>query len=85
MDVKDFYYLAGEYMECGKADCNGTFISWDSRMLEQLADGVRAHFPVVLTRKYACDRAVITLLRSRTLGENNSNNNNKTVCILFTE
>jgi hypothetical protein len=37
-------------------------------MLDQLTDGVRAHFPVVLTRKYACDRAVITMLRARTLG-----------------
>lgn len=69
MDVKDFYYLAAEYMECGNVECKGTYIAWDSRMLEQLADGVRAHFPAVLTRKYACDRSVITLLRSRTLGK----------------
>ena len=69
MDVKDFYYLAAEYMECGNAECKRTYIAWDRRMLEQLADGVQAHFPAVLTRKYACDRAVITLLRSHTLGE----------------
>ena len=65
VDIKDMYYLAGEYMDCGA--CRGTFISWDHRMLAQLSDGVRARFPVVLTRKYACDQAVVTLLRDRTL------------------
>ena len=38
------------------------------RILSQLPDGVRAHLPVVLTRKYACDISVISLLRGRTLG-----------------
>lgn len=38
------------------------------RMLDQLTDAIRAHFPVVLTRKYACDKAVVSLLYSRTLG-----------------
>ena len=66
LDLKDHYYLAGEYMSCSK--CNATFLSWDHRMLDQLADGTRACFPVLLTRKYACDRAVVTLLRARTLG-----------------
>ena len=42
------------------------------RMLSQLPDGVRAHFPVILTRKYACDRAVIGLLRNRTLGNSST-------------
>ena len=37
-------------------------------MLEQLSDGVRARFPVVLTYKYACDRAIVSLLRARTFG-----------------
>ena len=41
-------------------------------MLSQLPDGVRAHFPVILTRKYACDRAVIGLFRSRTLGNSST-------------
>lgn len=27
-----------------------------------------AHFPVIMTKKYACDKAVVSLLRSRTLG-----------------
>ncbi len=63
LDVKD---LAGEYIDCG--GCGGTFISWDQRMLEQLPDGVRAQFPVILTRKYAADRSVVSLLWARTLG-----------------
>ena len=66
LDVKNQYYMAGEYMDCRR--CSGTFISWDHRMLSQLSDRVRARFPVVLTRKYACDRAVVSLLHSRTLG-----------------
>ena len=66
MDVKDYYYVAAEYMDCRA--CSGTFISWDSRMLIQLADRVRARFPVLMTRKYACDESVITALHSRTLG-----------------
>ena len=43
-----------------------------NRILSQLPDGMRAHFPVVLTRKYACDIAVISLLRGRTLGNSPS-------------
>ena len=66
VDISDTYYLAAEYMDCRA--CSGTFIAWDQRILEQLPDGVRARFPVVLTYKYACDRAVIVFLRARTLG-----------------
>ena len=66
LDVKDMYYMAGEYMDC--KFCHATFVSWDNRMIAQLADGVRAYFPVTLTRKYACDQSVVTLLRARTLG-----------------
>ncbi len=69
MDSKDFYYMAGEYMDC--RSCSGTFISWDARILDQLTDVVRARFPVILTYKYACDRSVVALIRSRTLGELN--------------
>ena len=66
MDVKDSYYVAREYMDCRA--CSGTYISWDSRILGQLSDGVRARFPVLMTRKYACDQSDIALLHSRTLG-----------------
>ena len=53
MDMKEYYYVAAEYMDCRA--CSGTFISWDHRMLDQLADGVCACFPILMTRKYACD------------------------------
>ena len=70
MDVTDLYYLAAEYMDCRR--CGGTLIAWDERVLEQLPEGVRARFPVVLTNKYASDRAVISFLRARTLGNSPS-------------
>ena len=70
LDIKDYYYLAAEYMECYR--CSGTFIAWDDRMLTQLADGVRVHFPVTLTYRYACDISIISLLRTRTLGNSPS-------------
>ena len=63
IDLRDDYYLAGEYMECNV--CNGTFISWDNQMLTV---DVHSCFPAVLTRKYGCDMAVVGLLRARTLG-----------------
>ena len=66
MDMKSYYYLAAEYMDCRA--CSGTFIAWDHRMLSQLSDGVRARFPVLMTRKYACDESVTAALRSRTVG-----------------
>ncbi|KAK3720983.1 hypothetical protein QZH41_018540, partial [Actinostola sp. cb2023] len=66
LDNQEFYYLAAEYMDCNA--CKGTFIAWDNRMLNQLSDGVRARFPVILTRKYACDKSIVTLLRARTFG-----------------
>ena len=53
-----------EYMDC--KFCRATFVSWDNWMLAQLADGVGAYFPVTLTRKYACDHSVVTLLRAHT-------------------
>ena len=53
-------------MECNV--CDGTFISWDNRMLQQLTVDVRSRFPAVLTRKYGCDISVVGLLRARTLG-----------------
>ena len=70
LDIRDFYYLTGEYMDCNS--CNGTFVSWDNRMLQQLYDGVRACFPIVLTRKCVCDQSIVTLLHSRTLGKSST-------------
>ena len=66
LDLKDFYYLAAEYMDCNH--CSETFGAWDERILNQLPCSLRAHFPAVLTWKYACDQAVVTLFCARTLG-----------------
>lgn len=68
LDLKDYYYLASEYLECNNSDCRGTFIAWDHRLLDQLSYEVRVLFPAVLTYKYACDVALLSLLRSRSLG-----------------
>jgi uncharacterized protein with PIN domain len=42
LDTEDMYYLAREYMDCKY--CHSIFVAWDSRMLDQLTDGVRAFF-----------------------------------------
>ena len=52
--------------------CSGTFIAWDHRMVTQLGDGVRVHFPVTLTCHYARDTSIISLLRAWTLGNSAS-------------
>ena len=70
LDVSDMYYLAAEYMSC--SGCKQTHIAWDQRILDLLSPGVRERFPIVLTYKHACDKAVLTLLRSRTLGNSSS-------------
>ncbi len=57
LDISSKYMLAGEYMDC--RNCKGTYISWDGRILAQLPAGKRQLFPVLLTRKYACDRSII--------------------------
>ena len=66
LDVKDFYYLATENLDCNV--CKMTILSYDDRILNQLPFGICVKFPAVLTYKYACDQAVVSLLRSRTLG-----------------
>jgi hypothetical protein len=82
LDIKDYYYLAAEYHFC--KGCNSTFIAWDKRILDLLPDRVRNKFPVVLTYKYACDASVISLLRSRTLGNSPSALQNN-ICELHSE
>ena len=52
LNSKDFYYLAGKSMYCSA--CGGVFLSWDNRMLAQLADSIRSRFPANLTHKYQC-------------------------------
>ena len=66
IDIKDRYYLAAEYLEC--RTCNKTFISYDSRLIDQFPENLRTLFPIFLTWKFACDQSVVCLMRSRTLG-----------------
>lgn len=70
VDVSSYYYLAAEYLECRA--CKKTYISWSQEILHQLDPAHRLQFPAVLTYKGACDISVITLLRSRTLGNSPS-------------
>ena len=70
VDLKDSYYLASEYWEY--RSCKGTFIGWDQRMVDMVPEGTREIFPAVLTRKYACDRAVVGLMKARTLGNSST-------------
>ena len=70
LDIKDFYYLAAEYHSC--KGCNGTYIAWDWRLLQQLPVDVVSRFPVVLTYKYACDVSVVSMLRARSLGNSST-------------
>ena len=66
LDTSGWYYLAGEYHSCPK--CSATFISWDQRLLRQLPEGRRGHFPAILTHKLAIDRSIVVRMRGRTLG-----------------
>ena len=66
LDMQDFYYLVTEYMVC--KSCGAAYQAWESRMLDQLPYATRCKFPTVLMYKYAVDKSVLTMLRSRTLG-----------------
>ena len=66
IDIKSRYYLAAEYLEC--RSCKGTFITFDSRLSGQLPLSLKLRFPIILTRKFACDESVVALMRARTLG-----------------
>ena len=70
LDISSFYYLAAEYYMCG--GCKMTLIAYDHRIMEQLPYVLRSRFPAVLTYKYACDRSVVSMLRSRTVGNSPS-------------
>ena len=45
---------------------------WDNRLLDQLPYAMQCKFPAALTYKYAVDKSLLTLLRSRTLGNSPS-------------
>ena len=65
LDVSSTYYIATEYLDCL---CKNTYASWDERLLNQLPFALKCKFPARLTYHYAVDKNVLTMLRSRTLG-----------------
>ena len=69
LDLEHYYYIATEYLDC---ICGKAFIAWDDRLLNQLPYATRSKFPASLTHKYAVDKSLLTLLRSRTLGNSPS-------------
>ena len=66
VDVRDTYYLAAERHFC--SGCKNYYVSTDQRLIDQLPDGLRGRYPVVTSHNSACDRAVVGLMRGRTLG-----------------
>lgn len=70
IDIDCRYYLVTQYLECPA--CKKTYLSYSKDILKQLDPGHRLQFPAILSHKLACDIRVITLLRSRTLGNSSS-------------
>lgn len=69
LSITSYYYLAGESYECRNGTCkNSTFISYDQRLRDQLPIHLSCQFPIIMTWKSACDTSVVSMLRSRTLG-----------------
>lgn len=64
LDVRDMYYLTER--TCIAQSAQGHLCHGGSA---QLADGVGARFPVVLTYKYVCDQAIVSLLRAHASGK----------------
>ena len=63
LGVNCIYYLAVENHNC--KTCKRIVLPNDSRLLAKLSDGLRSRFLVLLTRKYACEQAVVGLFKSR--------------------
>ena len=66
LDQKDYYWLGTEMLECG--NCKKTFVATDARIIKNLPFYHQVQFPAILTSKYACDKSLINLMKSRTLG-----------------
>ena len=65
LDIKDYYYIVTEFLGC---TCKKTLVSTDQRIINQLPSDLALNFPAVLTSKYACDKSIISLMKSRTIG-----------------
>ncbi|XP_041947807.1 uncharacterized protein LOC121708916 [Alosa sapidissima] len=66
LDRSGWYHMGTEYLQC--PSCHKKVAGWSQDILEQLDIAHREQFPAVLTYKLSCDRAVIGLLKERTLG-----------------
>ncbi|KAG7500103.1 hypothetical protein JOB18_008713 [Solea senegalensis] len=66
LDRSGWYFMATECLECPA--CHKKIVSWSRDILDQLDVAHREQFPAVLTYKLSCDKAVIGLLKERTLG-----------------
>lgn len=70
IDMSSYYYIGTEYLDC--KSCKTSFAAWDSRLLAQLPDRYASEFPAIQTYQSACDRAVVAMLRGRTLGNSST-------------
>ncbi|XP_028451543.1 uncharacterized protein LOC114566902 [Perca flavescens] len=70
LDRSGWYFMGTEYLEC--SSCHKRVPGWSQDILEQLDIAHREEFPAVLTYKLSCDRAVIGLMKERTLGNSAS-------------
>ena len=69
VSTSSHYYLAGECYECRSGTCpRSSFISYNQELRDQLPIHLSCQFPIIMTWKSACDVSVISMLRSRTLG-----------------
>ncbi|XP_037094548.1 uncharacterized protein LOC119114560 [Pollicipes pollicipes] len=68
LDLRAGYWLATEVLSCPSCRPIKVYTAWDERLIRQLDVAHQLQFPAVLTYKLTCDKAVVRLLRERTLG-----------------
>ncbi|XP_051928348.1 uncharacterized protein LOC127604952 [Hippocampus zosterae] len=66
LDLRGWYFMGTESLECLK--CNRKFSAWEESIRKQLHISKQLLFPAILTYQLACDKAVISLMRTRSLG-----------------
>ncbi|XP_056120618.1 uncharacterized protein LOC130097702 [Rhinichthys klamathensis goyatoka] len=66
LDVKGWYLMATEYLEC--PTCKKKVAGWSQDVLGQLDPAHRCQFPAILTYKLSCDLAIVVMLREHSLG-----------------
>ncbi|XP_051915356.1 uncharacterized protein LOC127596645 [Hippocampus zosterae] len=66
LDLRGWYFMGTESLECLK--CNKKISAWDKSIRKQLHISKQLLFPAIMTYQLACDKAVISLMRARSLG-----------------